>query len=211
VENDPRPLMVEIAHLLYERHLTNSAGGNMSCRAGGRIFITPRYLGSKHRWRLKESMVLVCDEDGGVLEGDPAMLSRESKMHFACLRSFPEVNGVIHAHPRELSVFAATGRPVHPFTDYTEKYGVTEVVPYYPSHSQELADAVVEKLRPRAAAFKKNGLGLVLAWHGVVVAGRDLADAYDTLERLEWAAHVELMSRLLGAGEPESYYQREND
>ena len=43
---DPRPLMVEIAHLLYSRFLTNSAGGNMSCRVGERIYITPRGLGS---------------------------------------------------------------------------------------------------------------------------------------------------------------------
>ncbi|HWQ13119.1 MAG TPA: class II aldolase/adducin family protein [Roseiflexaceae bacterium] len=207
MDTDPRPLMVEIARLLYDRFLTNSAGGNMSCRAGEQIFITPRFLGSRHRWRLNEDMVLVCDQDGTVIDGDPALISRESKMHFALFRAFPQVNGVIHAHPRELSVFAAAGRPLLPFTDYTEKYGVTEVVPYYPSHSQELADAVVAALRPRSAAFAKNGLGLILAWHGVVVAGRDLADAYDTLERLEWAAHVQLMSHLL-ADEP-PYYRRE--
>lgn len=209
MDNDPRPLMVEIAHLLYERFLTNSAGGNMSCRVGDQIYITPRYLGSKRRWQLREEMVLVCDLDGAVLEGDAALLSRESKMHFAVLRAFPAVQGVIHAHPRELSVFAATGQPVVPFTDYTEKYGVTEVVPYYPSHSQELADAVVACFAPRSAAFTKNGLGAILAWHGVVVAGRDLADAYDTLDRLEWAAHVQLMSRLLVEGGPEGYYRRE--
>ena len=141
--DDPRPLMVELAQLIYDRHLTNSAGGNMSCRVGEHVFITPRYLGSKHRWKLREDMVLVCDLDGTVVEGDQSMVSRESRMHFACLRAFPEATGVIHAHPRYLSVFAATGRPVVPITDYTEKYGVTEVVPYYPSHSQELADAVV--------------------------------------------------------------------
>ena len=60
---DPRPLMVEIAELLYDRNLTNSAGGNMSCRVGDRIYITPRKVGSKQRWRLRESMVLV----GGIL------------------------------------------------------------------------------------------------------------------------------------------------
>ncbi|MBS1253569.1 MAG: hypothetical protein MAG451_02618 [Anaerolineales bacterium] len=68
-----------------------------------------------------------------------------------------------------------------------------EVVPHQPSHSQELADAVVEKLAPRQETLKKNGLGLILAWHGVLTVGRDLADAYDTLERLEWSAHTILM------------------
>ncbi len=196
-ENDPRPLMVELAHLIYDRHLTNSAGGNMSCRVGDHIFITPRYLGSKQRWKLTEDMVLVCELDGRVIEGEAAMVSRESRMHFACYRDFPEVNGVLHAHPRYLSVFAAAGKPVVPINDYTEKYGITEVVPYYPSHSQELAEAVVDKLRPRRAAFQKNGLGLILAWHGFVAVARDLADAYDTLERLEWCAHTMLMSKLL--------------
>lgn len=191
--DDPRPLMVEIAHLLYDRYLTNSAGGNISCRAGDRIYITPRYLGSKHRWQLHEDMVLVFDSDFNPVEGDSALVSRESNMHFACYRHFPEVNSIVHAHPRYLSVFAAAGEPVTPTNEYTEKFGTVEVVPHQPSHSQELADAVVEKLAPRQETLKKNGLGLILAWHGVLTVGRDLADAYDTLERLEWSAHTILM------------------
>jgi L-fuculose-phosphate aldolase len=194
---DPRPLMVDIAHLLYGRYLTNSAGGNMSCRVGDRIYITPRGLGSKHRWQLREEMVLVFekgDNDLNPLVGDPRMVSRESQMHFACYRHFPELNGVIHAHPRYLSVFAAAGKSVMPTNEYTEKFGTVKVVPPLPSHSKALADAIVEKLTPCQEAMKKHGLGLILAWHGVVTVGRDLADAYDTLERLEWSAHTLLVS-----------------
>ena len=194
---DPRPLMVEIAHLLYSRYLTNSAGGNISCRVGDRIYITPRGLGSQHRWQLQQEMVLVFDNDLNPLEGDPQMVSRESRMHFACYRHLPEVNGVIHAHPRYLSVFAAAGRPVAPAIEYTEKFGTVEVVPSLPSHSQALADAVVGKLSPRRETLEKHGLGLILARHGAVTVGRDLADAYDTLERLEWSAHALLMSEHL--------------
>jgi L-fuculose-phosphate aldolase len=191
---DPRPLMVEMAHLLYSRYLTNSAGGNMSCRVADRIYITPRGLGSQHRWQLREEMVLVFDADLNPLEGDPCMASRESRMHFACYRRFPQVNGVIHAHPRYLSVFAAAGKPITPTNEYTKKFGTVEVVPPLPSHSQALADAVVEKLAPRQEEMEGHGLGLILAWHGVVTVGRDLADAYDTLERLEWSAHTLLVS-----------------
>jgi ribulose-5-phosphate 4-epimerase/fuculose-1-phosphate aldolase len=90
--------------------------------------------------------------------------------------------------------------------EYTEKFGVVEVVRPLPSHSRELADAVVDKLAPRREVLRKNGLGLILAWHGALTVGRDLADAYDTLDRLEWSAHTLLMIRqaslkLLG-GEP---------
>jgi L-fuculose-phosphate aldolase len=116
-------------------------------------------------------------------------------MHFACYRHFPEINGVIHAHARYLSVFAASGTPLVPTNEYTEKFGTIEVVSPLPSHSQELAEAVVRKLTPRRKALKSNGLGLILAWHGAVTVGRDLADAYDTLDRLEWSAHTLLASR----------------
>jgi L-fuculose-phosphate aldolase len=189
--------MVEIAHLLYSRYLTNSGGGNISCRVGDRIYITPRGLGSRYRWQLQEEMVLVFDGDLNPLVGDPQMVSRESQMHFACYRRFPEVNGVIHAHPRCLGLFVLAGKPVPPTYDYTEKFGTVQVVPPLPSHSKALADAVVEKLSPLRDRMKKNGLGLILARHGVVAVGRDLGDAYDTLERLEWSAHALLMSRCL--------------
>lgn len=196
--NDPRPLMVEIAHLLYSRQLTNSAGGNISCRVGDRIYITPRRLGSTQRWRLTEDRVLVFDGDLNPILGDPTSVSRESQMHFACYRHLPEVNGVIHAHARYLSVFAAAGEPVRPTNEYTEKFGLVEVVPPLPSHSGELADAVVGSLIPRRDVLRKNGLGLILAWHGAVTVGKDLADAYDVLDRLEASAHTLLMARAAG-------------
>ena len=192
---DPRPLMVEIADLMYSRYLTNSAGGNISCRVQDRIYITPRRLGSNHRWRLDQDMILVFDRDLKPISGDPAQVSRESQMHFACYRHLPEVNGVIHAHARYLGVFAAAGAPLVPTSEYTEKFGTVEVVPPLPSHSRALADAVVSKLMPRREALQRNGLGLILAWHGAVTVGRDLADAYDTLDRLEWSAHTLLASR----------------
>lgn len=196
---DPRPKMVELAHLMYSRQLTNSAGGNLSCRIGDQIYVTQRYTGSKHQWRLTEDMILVFDcsglkSDPGAemrcIEGDPAMVSRESNMHMGCYRNFPEINGVIHAHPLNLNVFAATGETVVPTNQYTEKFGNMGVVDNIPSHSQELADAVVKELTPRKEVLSKNGLGLILRWHGVLCVGRDLVDAYDTLDRLEWSAYA---------------------
>ena len=200
LSNDPRSEMVEIAHLLYARHLTNSAGGNISCRVGDRIYVTPRRLGSIHRWQLTEEMVLVFDGEGNSISGDPAQVSREAQMHFACYQHLPEVNGVIHAHARYLSVFAATGEPVVPTNEYTQKFGVVEVVQPVPSHSAALADAVVAKLAPRRETLKRNGLGLILAWHGAMTVGHDLADAYDVLDRLEWSAHTLLAARASGLG-----------
>lgn len=198
--NDPRAAMVEIAELLYSRRLTNSAGGNLSCRVGDTIYITPRFLGSKQRWQLHEEQILVFDKDFNILQGEPAKVSRESRMHFACYKHFPHINSVIHAHPQYLTVFASAGESLPPVNQYTEKFGHLPVVANLPSHSQDLADAVVEAITPRADVLAKNGLGMILAWHGVAVVGRDLDDAYDTLDRLEWSAQTYLLGRAAGLG-----------
>ena len=67
--------MVEIAHLMYARRLTNSAGGNLSCRVDDHIFISPRYAGSKQQWKLSVGDIQVYDKDFQLVEGDPARLS----------------------------------------------------------------------------------------------------------------------------------------
>jgi len=75
---------------------------------------------------------------------------------------------------------------------------VVEVVRPLPSHSSELAKAVVAQIAPRRETLQRNGLGFILAWHGAVTVGRDLSDAYDTLDRLEWSAHTLLALRSAG-------------
>jgi L-fuculose-phosphate aldolase len=144
-------------------------------------------------------MIIITDLERRPIDGDPEMVSREAQVHYACFRRFPEINGVIHAHPRYLSVFAAAGEAVMPTMEYTRKFGTVEVVPALPAHSTEVAEAVVERLMARRETLSRNGLGLILAGHGVVTVGRDLADAYDVLERLEWSAHSLLMQRLLAS------------
>ncbi|GAB4556868.1 MAG: class II aldolase/adducin family protein [Anaerolineae bacterium] len=192
----PQEEVVRIGKLMYDRFLTNSAGGNVSHRVDGKVYISPRYAGSKYQWDLRPEQVVVLDERFEVIGGDGA-LSRESALHIAVYRAFPEVNGVIHAHPRYGNVFAALGRPIPPASGYTEKFGEVAVVPPVPAHSEQLAEEVVAALLPRRSELAEHGLALVLAWHGVVTVGRDLVDAFDVLERIEWSAHTVLMAQLL--------------
>ena len=48
---DARAHICEIGRLMYDRRLTDSAGGNVSIRQGNRIYCSPRYAGSRWRWR----------------------------------------------------------------------------------------------------------------------------------------------------------------
>jgi len=197
MHNDPRPHMITICRHLYARQLSDSAGGNLSVRAGGRIYLTPRYMGSKYRWDITPELISVLDLEGHVLEG-PEVLSRESRMHLALYQAMPRVGAVIHAHPRYIMAFACTGMPLEPATEYTRKFGTIGLIPETPAHSPELAQRVVEALLPQEEALAQHALAVMLPYHGIVVAGRDLDDAYDTLERLAVSARVHLYQRILG-------------
>ena len=198
MSSDPRAQLVQIARLMFDRFLTNSAGGNLSCRVDGHIYITPRYAGSQHLWRLTEEMILVFDEDLTCVQGDPARVSRESRMHFACYQRFPELGGFVHGHARYLDVFACAGKPLPPTNQYTDRYGTIRMLPNIKAESAELAAAVAAAVAEQRELLSQSGLGLLLAWHGAVALGRDLHEAYEVLEGMEWAAHTRLLLGALG-------------
>jgi len=193
---DPKSHIIEIATLIYGRFLSDSAGGNISMRHEGRIYVSPRYMGSKYNYCIRPEQISVLDEEFQVLEG-PSDLSREVRMHLAAYANLSEVGSVIHAHPRWLMVYAAAGRTMKPVLEYTTKFGDVECIPETPAHSQELANHVVAVATRRREQLQKYAMGILLPRHGIAVLGHDLDNAYDTLERLESNARCALLSRLL--------------
>lgn len=186
---DPRHHICEIARFAYDRRLLDSAGGNLSVRLEDRIFCSPRYAGSKRRWQLSPEEIVVTDMDGNKLEGT-GELSREFKMHLGIYRAFPEVGGVFHAHPRNVLVFANMRRPIPPTSEQTEKYGLIELTEEQPAHSEALARTVVETLARKREKLARHAIACLLPYHGITVAGRDLDDAYDALERIDGSCYI---------------------
>jgi len=181
--------MMEICRLIYERRLSDSAGGNVSVRSGDRIYITPRYSGSRRRWQLKREEFLVLDSEGHVLEGI-GEISREFRVHLAIYRAFPEAGAVIHAHPYHAMVFASAMRPIPPTSEQTDKFGVIELTDPARAHTQDLANSVVETLAKEHEKLSKHAIACLIPRHGIVCVGRDLDEAYDCLERLDGSAHI---------------------
>lgn len=196
MSEDPRPHMIAVCRHIYARQLSDSAGGNVSVRSDGRIYLTPRYMGSRHRWDISADLISVLAISGQVLEG-PEVLSRESRMHLALYQVLPGVGTVIHAHPRYIMAFSCAGRPLEPATEYTRKFGTIGLIPETPAHSPELAQRLVHALLPQEEQLARHALAVMLPYHGIVVAGRDLDDAYDTLERLAVSARVHIYRGVL--------------
>ncbi|MDI7274870.1 MAG: class II aldolase/adducin family protein [Anaerolineae bacterium] len=201
---DAREAIVEVARLIYARQLSDSAGGNVSVRVGGRIYITPRYMGSRYRWSITPDLITVLDAGSHQVLAGPGDISRESKAHLALYRAFPEAGAVIHAHPFHVQVFACANRPLPAVAEYTRKFGTVPCIPPARAHSQDLAEAVVASLSARRAEFESHGLAVLLPYHGIIVMGHDLDEAYDVLERMEVNARCTLLGALLRTTEEQA-------
>jgi ribose 5-phosphate isomerase B len=204
-----RNKIAEFGKVVFERHLTDAAGGNISVRVGDFVCITPRYSGSRRRWHLQPNEVLVSDLSGNKLDGD-GEISREAKVHFALYQALPDATAVLHSHARNVMPFVAAGQPIEPILEATLKFGTIPVSRFSPAHSEKLAEAIVEEFQGKDEAIRKYAAAVMAPWHGLFVAGKDLDAAFDLTERIDTNAYCILMSRLLPEGptDPETIQMR---
>jgi len=171
---------------LFERGLTFGRTGNISIRDGDRILVTPTggSLGFLHPDDLS-----VIDLTGRHVEGPKP--SKEAFLHAAVYRSRPAANAVVHLHSTysvAISLLADLDPAdlLPPLTAYyVMRVGSLPLVPYHAPGDQSL-EPLAEKVAARHHAF-------LLANHGPVVAGADLAAAADAAEELEETARLYLL------------------
>ncbi len=190
-----RARVAELGRLMFDRHLTDAAGGNISARVGDVVCMSPRFSGSRRQWHLSPDDVLVVDLEGNVLEGTGGT-SRESNVHFKLHREFGAYGtGVIHAHARNVLVFAAMGLSMPPVLEANLKFGEVKCIEYAPAHSQELAELVAAALRGQESRIVKQAAGVIAPWHGIFLIGKDIEAAFDAVERFDTNAYCILMSQ----------------
>ena len=123
-----RRKLLQMASDLWERRLTNAAGGNLAMRVDdNRILLSPSMMSEHKHCRLDIEEPLLIDYDCNILEGTGKM-SREGRMHALILKNIPEVGGVIHAHPFYTMVFVAACKPIPQVTEATLKMGETGLI-----------------------------------------------------------------------------------
>lgn len=196
-----RERMVYFGNLLFQRQLTDAAGGNISVRvatpAGDVLCITPKHAGQKRQWQLAPEDVLVADLDRNILDGY-GVLSREANAHFGLHHAFGEYGkAVIHAHARNVMVFAALGRAMPAVIEATRKFGEIPVSKFAPSHTPALAEHIIAAMQPNASGIAKHAAAVIAPWHGLFCMGRDLDAAFDAVERIDTNAYCILMGHHL--------------
>ena len=206
----PSELVAYVGRRMFERRLTDMSGGNVSLREGQQMYISPRFSGSKQHWQLTAEDIRQAPIDTDEFLGDP-MCSRETKVHLAIYRHFPDVNGIVHAHPFHVLPFCVADRPIEMVLESTQKFGSVDIVKAAPAHSQELADNIVAGLRGKEETIRKQAAAVIAPKHGLFVAGKDLLAALDATERIDWNAWCILAQGLLPAERIEYVFDRDTE
>lgn len=185
-ENALREHICDVAKSLYDRGLTHGSTGNISARCGDHWLLTP--TGSS-LGRLDPARLSKLDHEGRLVSGDAP--SKENFLHLGMYRQRPKSGAVIHLHATHsvaVSVLADVDpeNVLPPLTAYyVMRIGRLPLVPYYAPGDMALADAV------RRVATTHHAM--LLANHGPVVAGTNLAAALDAVEELEATARLYLL------------------
>jgi L-fuculose-phosphate aldolase len=188
--------LCEAGRIMFEKRLTDMAGGNISARIDERIWMSPRFSGSRFHWNLTpEDLVSGCWADDEIMHHPN--FSREGQAHLAIYRTFPDVQAVIHAHPFHVMPFAALARAIEPVLEATQKFGVVEVTRPAPGHSKELADYVVEAMKGKEERMRKQAACVLIPYHGVILAGKEFHLVLDALERIDTNAYCILARKQL--------------
>ena len=193
-----RAHIAEIGALMYNRKLTDAAGGNLSVRIGNIILMTPRMAGSSFRWQLSPEQVLVVDLDGKKLDGvgEP---SREGQVHIKLLNTYyPQAQAVVHGHALNTLVFCAYAKPLPSMLASTDKFGELKLIRDLPAHSSELAEEICQAFQGQEARVQKQAAAVLAIRHGVFILAKDLDAGYDTLERIDGNAYCMLMGKSMG-------------
>ncbi|MBQ5483680.1 MAG: class II aldolase/adducin family protein [Candidatus Methanomethylophilus sp.] len=178
-----RKRLVECCHMLYDRNLTVSAGGNMSVRINDReILITPSGV---NKGLVREDDLVKMDMDGNVLSGGKPSI--EHKFHLGIYKENPETNAVVHCHPLYCLAILTRGEDLKS-TLTPEGVLLLDQVPtcrYATPGSDELVEAVMEYA---------NAPAMLMARHGAITQGRTLEEAYNRMEELEFQAHLQILA-----------------
>lgn len=159
------------AQQLVAHGLNKGTSGNCSIRIEGGFLITPSGLAVE---KMIAASVVKMQLDGSV-HPDSQMQdqkpSSEWRFHRDILQSRPEINAVVHTHSMFATTMACLHQDIPPFHYMIAFAGGDSIrcAPYALFGSQTLSDHALTALKDRKACLLAN--------HGMIAMGEDLAEA----------------------------------
>lgn len=193
MELEARGQLAAVGKLVYERRLTFGSGGNISCRLDqDTMLITPS--GTCKGMLQPEEVIRVNIKTGEYCGArKPSM---ETPFHSGIYRTRPEVGAIVHCHPISCTVLAVLGRKLRSAITPEGLLVLGELVPlvdYGTPGSDDLADRLIHQLGDSRACLMRS--------HGALAVGRDLLDAFNRMESMEYIATLQLRAEEVGRPE----------
>lgn len=172
----------------YDRGDAFGGSGNLSCRSGDRIWITP--TGSALRGLRPDDLAAITIDGQVVSENRP---SKEHPFHRAIYRARTDVQAVVHLHaPYSVAVSCLSDldatAPIPPLTPYfVMRVAPLGLVDYHRPGSDALADAVGRTAVDFDCMLLRN--------HGHICTGASFADAAARAIELEETCRLYMLLR----------------
>lgn len=179
-----------IAQQIFKQEMVLGTWGNVSQRINNEplLLITPS--GLDYTCMSLEDLVLL-DLNEQCLEGNRTP-STETPLHIEIYRQRPDVGAIVHVHSNFASAFAVAGKCIPVILEETAQVvgHPIAVAPYATCGTAELAIQTVKTLG--------EGRAVLLANHGLVAVGKDLATALKICTVAEKTARVCIYANSLG-------------
>lgn len=185
--------LVDACHRLDAKGFVAATDGNVSARLeNGNILITRTLVG---KGLVTQDDLVEVDLQGNVKQGQHAP-STELGMHLYIYAERPDVHAVVHAHPPYATGFAAARQSLEGcvLPEVIVGLGRIPLAEYATPSTVEVARSLGPYVQACTAILLSN--------HGVVTYGADVLEAYHKMEKVEHAAHVSFVARLLGGEQP---------
>lgn len=188
---EERKLIVEYGKKLITSGLTKGTGGNLSIynREKGLMAISPSGI---DYFEIKPENVAILNIRGEQIDGDKKP-SSEVELHRIFYERRTDIDAIIHTHTIYATTIACLNWNLPPVHYMVALAGLdVRCAKYATFGTKELAENAFEAMKDRKA--------VLLANHGMLAGGRDLGEAFNTTEEIEYCA--ELYYRTKSIGEP---------
>jgi len=190
--------LIKCARNLHKRQFVISSSGNISGRLGKDTILIN--AGGVRLEKLKQSDFVRVDISTAKTD-KKRCASSELFTHLACYRKRDDINCVIHVHPVFSHIIGLTKKslPLVSVDAACLFSGGVPVIKYFTPGSKALCGGV-------GRAIKKHD-GIILSYHGAIVVGKSVEEAFDRAVVLEDAAKAYVLGgleqRIKGLGKSE--------
>lgn len=192
IMEEERKKIVEYGKKASETRLVTGTAGNISIYDPDQelMVIKPSGLGY---FETNPEDIVVMKLDGTIVEGERKP-SSEWAMHASFYKEKPEARSVVHTHQPYCTTFACMQMPIKAVHYVITSAGVAEVpcAEYATFGTPELAENAIKALGDAKA--------VLLANHGLITYGPNIAKAFSLANNLEFCA--EMQWRCMAIGEP---------